>query len=170
MRRRLRRIGLAGDDGRQRRGAAAATAGAAAPLEAVLALTTILRFRELAAACAARASSEPMEQLDGIAVGLRGCPRPIEWSKERQDGDQEQEHEVGQCDSVVEFFNCTYGFSILITSTVPMIKTKSWMLELLACDEYCRFDTSAFFMRIKQCSLYTHKESRGIKTAIFIES
>ena len=100
-RRRLRRIGLAGDDGRQRRGAAAATAGAAAPLEAVLA---ILRFRELAAACAARASSEPMEQLDGIAVGLRGCPRPIEWSKERQDGDQEQEHEVGQCDSVVGVF------------------------------------------------------------------
>jgi hypothetical protein len=36
-----------------------------------------------------------MGQLDGIAVGLRGCPRPIEWSKERQDGDQEQEHEVG---------------------------------------------------------------------------
>ena len=103
-RRRLRRIGLAGDDGRQRRGAAAATAGAAAPLEAVLASTTILRFRELAAACAARASSEPMGQLDGIAVGLRGCPRPIEWSKERQDGDQEQEHEVGQCDSVVGVF------------------------------------------------------------------
>ena len=45
-----------------------------------------------------------MGQLDGIAVGLRGCPRPIEWSKERQDGDQEQEHEVGQCDSVVGFF------------------------------------------------------------------
>jgi hypothetical protein len=45
-----------------------------------------------------------MEQLDGIAVGLRGCPRPIEWSKERQDGDQEQEHEVGQCDSVVGVF------------------------------------------------------------------
>ena len=45
-----------------------------------------------------------MEQLDGIAVGLRGCPRPIEWSKERQDGGQEQEHEVGQCDSVVGVF------------------------------------------------------------------
>jgi hypothetical protein len=45
-----------------------------------------------------------MGQLDGIAVGLRGCPRPIEWSKERQDGDQEQEHEVGQCDSVVGVF------------------------------------------------------------------
>jgi hypothetical protein len=46
-----------------------------------------------------------MGQLDGIAVGLRGCPRPIEWSKERQDGDQEQEHEVGQCDSVVGVFS-----------------------------------------------------------------
>jgi hypothetical protein len=37
-------------------------------------------------------------------VGLRGCPRPIEWSTERQDGEQEQEHEVGPCDSVVEYF------------------------------------------------------------------
>ena len=71
-----------------------------------------MRFRELAAACAARASSEPMEQLDGIAVGLRGCPRPIEWSKERQDGDQEQEHEVGQCDSVVGVF---FNFSVIVT-------------------------------------------------------
>jgi hypothetical protein len=43
-------------------------------------------------------------------------------------------------------------------------------LELVAFDEYCRFDTSAFFMRIKRGSLYTHKESRSIKTAIFIES
>ena len=46
----------------------------------------------------ARASCERMEQLDGIAVELRGCPRPIEWSKERQDGEQEHGHEVGQCD------------------------------------------------------------------------
>ena len=43
-------------------------------------------------------------------------------------------------------------------------------LELSAFDEYCRFDNSAFFMRIKRGSLYTHKESRSIKTAIFIES
>ena len=42
-------------------------------------------------------------------------------------------------------------------------------LELLAFDEYCRFDTSAFVMRIKR-SLYTHNESRSIKTAISIES
>jgi len=41
---------------------------------------------------------------------------------------------------------------------------KSRTLELLAFDEYCRFDTSAFR------SLYTEKESRSIKTAIFIES
>ena len=119
-RRRLRRIGLAGDDGRQRRGAAAATAGAAAPLEAVLA---ILRFRELAAACAARASSEPMGQLDGIAVGLRGCPRPIEWSKERQDGDQEQEHEVGQCDSVVGvFFSNVFSTVFIVDLTAKILK------------------------------------------------
>jgi hypothetical protein len=39
------------------------------------------------------------------------------------------------------------------------------MLKPLAFDEYCRFDTSAFFMRIKRGSLYrsTHKESRSIK-------
>ena len=43
-------------------------------------------------------------------------------------------------------------------------------LEFLAFDEYCRFDTSAFFMRIKRASLYAHKENRSIKTAIFIES
>ena len=57
-----------------------------------------------------------------------------------------------------------------VVSTVFLAEKKSWMLKLLAFDEYCRFDTSAFFMRIKQASLYTHKESRGIKTAIFIES
>ena len=43
-------------------------------------------------------------------------------------------------------------------------------LELLAFDEYCRFDNSAFFMRIKRGSLYTHKESRSIKTAISIKT
>ena len=37
-------------------------------------------------------------------------------------------------------------------------------LEPLAFDEYCRFDTSAFFLRIKRA------ESRSIKTAIFIKS
>jgi hypothetical protein len=47
------------------------------------------------------------------------------------------------------------------------------MLEPLAFDGYCRFDTSAFFFSIKRASLYnlsTVKESRSIKTAIFIES
>ena len=43
-------------------------------------------------------------------------------------------------------------------------------LEHLAFDEYCRFDTSAFFLNIKRASLYMPKESRSIKTAIFIES
>jgi len=43
-------------------------------------------------------------------------------------------------------------------------------LEPLAFDEYCRFDTSDFGWRIKQASLYTPKESRSIKTAIFIET
>ena len=43
-------------------------------------------------------------------------------------------------------------------------------LELLAFDEYCGFVTSAFFLRIKRGWLYTKKESRSIKTAIFIES
>jgi hypothetical protein len=43
------------------------------------------------------------------------------------------------------------------------------MLELLAFDEYCRLDTSAFFWRMKRASLYTPKESRSIKTAIFID-
>ena len=37
-------------------------------------------------------------------------------------------------------------------------------LEPLAFDEYCRFDTSAFFLRIKRA------ESRSIKMAIFIKS
>ena len=46
---------------------------------------------------------------------------------------------------------------------------KTRKLKLLAFDEYCRFDISAFFMRIKRASLYTHKESRNIKTAVFIE-
>jgi len=42
--------------------------------------------------------------------------------------------------------------------------------EPLAFYEYCRFDTSALFYRIKQASLYPLKESRSIKTAIFIRS
>ena len=72
-------------------------------------------------------------------------------------------------------YSCTFGeFWVMNTqggdNTVPMIDRKSRTLELLAFDEYCRFDTSAFFMRIKRASLYTHKESRSIKTAIFIES
>ena len=43
-------------------------------------------------------------------------------------------------------------------------------LELLAFNEYCRFDTSARAGRIKRGSLYTPRASRSIKTAIFIES
>ena len=54
--------------------------------------------------------------------------------------------------------------------TVLLAATKSRTLELLAFDEYCRFDTSAFFRNIKRASLYVPKESRSIKTAIFIES
>ena len=54
--------------------------------------------------------------------------------------------------------------------TIPMTGRKSRMLEPLAFDEYCSFDTSVFFRRIKQSSLYSPKESRSIKTAIFIES
>ena len=36
--------------------------------------------------------------------------------------------------------------------TVPMTGRKSRTLELLAFDEYCRFDTSAFFLHIKRGS------------------
>ena len=49
--------------------------------------------------------------------------------------------------------------------TVFLAKNKSCKLEPLAFYEYCRFDTSAFFiriLRIKRASLYTHKESRSI--------
>ena len=53
--------------------------------------------------------------------------------------------------------------------TVPMISIKLRTLELLDFDEYCRFDTSAFFLHIKRASLYMEKESGSIKTAIFIE-
>ena len=54
--------------------------------------------------------------------------------------------------------------------TVFLIMEKLRTLQLLAFDEYCRFDTSAFFRRIIRASPYTPKESRSIKTAIFIES
>jgi hypothetical protein len=47
---------------------------------------------------------------------------------------------------------------------------KSWTLEPLAFDEYCRFDTSAFSSRIKRGALYLTEESRSIKTAVLIES
>jgi hypothetical protein len=43
-------------------------------------------------------------------------------------------------------------------------------LEVLAFDEYCRFDTSSFASAIKRASLYRTCERSGIKTAIFIES
>ena len=57
-------------------------------------------------------------------------------------------------------------------ATVLLVKTKSRMLEVLAFDEYWRFDTSDFFWGIKRASLYSPKESRSIKTAIdlFIEN
>jgi hypothetical protein len=51
-----------------------------------------------------------------------------------------------------------------------MTGRKSRTLELLAFDEYCRFDTSAFFWEIKRGSLYFPKERRSIETAIFIGS
>ena len=59
---------------------------------------------------------------------------------------------------------------IRLMSTVPMVTRKSRTLEPLAFDEYCRFDTSSFFWGIKRGSLYFPKESKSIKTAIFIES
>ena len=58
---------------------------------------------------------------------------------------------------------------LLHVCTVLMSGRKSRTLELLAFDEYCRFDTSAFFYEIKRGSLYFVKESRSIKTAIFID-
>ena len=61
------------------------------------------------------------------------------------------------------YSSLTYGRTVLLS------RAKSWTLYLLAFDEYCRFDTSAFFMRIKRAWLYTNKESRSIKTEIFIE-
>jgi hypothetical protein len=51
-----------------------------------------------------------------------------------------------------------------------MTGRKSRMLGLLAFDEYCRFDISAFFMRIERGSLYTHKESTTIKRGLIFES
>jgi hypothetical protein len=43
-------------------------------------------------------------------------------------------------------------------------------LELLAFDEFCRSDTSAFVKYIKRGSLYVLNESSSIKTAKIIES
>jgi hypothetical protein len=51
-----------------------------------------------------------------------------------------------------------------------MTERKSRTLKPLAFDEYCRFDSYALFLGIKRASLYALKESRSIKTAIFIES
>jgi hypothetical protein len=42
--------------------------------------------------------------------------------------------------------------------------------QLLAFDEYCRFDTSACKRGINRGSLYTAFASRNIKMAVFIES
>ena len=58
---------------------------------------------------------------------------------------------------------------VLEYSTVFLALGKSRMLEVLAFDGYCRFDTSAFFYPIKRASLCPLKESRSIKTVIFIE-
>jgi hypothetical protein len=60
--------------------------------------------------------------------------------------------------------NLVPPYCILGCEEITDVKT------VLAFDEYRRFYTSAFFMRIKRALLYTHKESRSIKTAIFIES
>jgi hypothetical protein len=54
--------------------------------------------------------------------------------------------------------------------TVFLAAAKSRTLKPLAFDEYCRFDTSAFFWGIERGSLYSPKESRSTKTAIFTES
>jgi hypothetical protein len=52
-----------------------------------------------------------------------------------------------------------------------MTGKKSRTLEPLAFYEYCRFDTSAFFLKgITRASRYPLKESISIKTAIFIKS
>jgi hypothetical protein len=59
-------------------------------------------------------------------------------------------------------------FDKLYSSTVCFSATKLQMLEPLAFDEYCRFDTFAFFCYIKRASIYLPKESRSIKTEIFI--
>ena len=49
---------------------------------------------------------------------------------------------------------------LTIYFTVPMINKNSWMLEHLAFDEYCRFDTSAVFYWIKRGSLYINRKLR----------
>ena len=56
------------------------------------------------------------------------------------------------------------------SDTVFLAATKSWTLEPLAFDEYCRFDTTSFASGIKRGSLYPTCERRSIKTAVFIES
>ncbi len=48
---------------------------------------------------------------------------------------------------------CGFNLLVSLNRTVLLAKAKSRTLELLAFDEYCRFDTSAFFMRIKRGSL-----------------
>jgi hypothetical protein len=65
---------------------------------------------------------------------------------------------------------CNESCVYIRTCTVPMTGRKSRTLELLAFDEYCRFDTSACASAIKRGSLYRTCASRSIKTAIFIES
>jgi hypothetical protein len=72
---------------------------------------------------------------------------------------------------LVQFFKIVWGKlakfkQVCITYKVPIPRT----LELLAFSEYYRFDTSAFFMRVFRALLYTQKESRSIKSGLFIES
>ena len=72
----------------------------------------------------------------------------------------------------VKHFQFYQGYSMKLTlsnrCTVFLVARKSWTLELLAFDEYCRFGTSAFFWGIKRGSLYSPKESRSAKTAVLI--
>ena len=65
-------------------------------------------------------------------------------------------------------YSCTLMIlldGIRILTTVFLAAAKSWTLELLAFDEYCRFYTSALFLRIKRASIYMDKQRRSIKTA-----
>ena len=76
------------------------------------------------------------------------------------------------CDTKDAYYTYCTTAVVCRYCTVFLATAKSRTLKPLAFDEYCRFDTSAFFWRINRASLYTPKESRNIKTAVdlFIES